>query len=106
MSEEEKEKGAGQDDFLGSCLPTVTGTPPVRRLLSTVKSQVSKIHLFILVWASRLCRFRRQHYDLIGSTNLFLVVQYGQNHCLAGKKGGASAAAVILCISGCPKASL
>lgn len=40
ISEEEKEKGAGQDDFLGSCLPAVTDTPAVRRLLSTVKRQV------------------------------------------------------------------
>lgn len=39
VSEEKKEKGAGQDDFLGSCLPAVPGTPAVRRLLSAVKSQ-------------------------------------------------------------------
>lgn len=37
ISEEQKEKGAGQDDFLGSYLPAVPGA--VRRLLRTVKSQ-------------------------------------------------------------------
>lgn len=81
VSGEEKEKGAVQDDFLGSCLlPAVPGTPPPPPSQETAKHcqgpGLKNTHFF-LVWASRLCRFREQHYDLIGSTNLFLTVQYG-----------------------------